>query len=168
MAEDRRLGGQRAAEMSALLATIDLHAASAAETKDAQKEWERRAPAYRRYRRAMNGSLKTFTDAVPLLEQVKSMKGPPLTQIAPVAKRLTKASKSVAKVKPPGELASGHALIQSAWELADSAFKLRVDAVSQNSVDTAQRASSAAAGALMLYQRARADQQAVMEPPARQ
>jgi hypothetical protein len=168
MAEDRRLGGQRAAEMAALLATIDLHAASATQTKDAQKEWERRAPEYRRYRRAMNGSLKAFSDAMPLLEQVKSMKGPPLNQIAPVTKRLAKASKSVAKVTPPTELASGHALILSAWELADSAFKLRVDAVSQNSIDTAQRASSAAAGAVMLFQRARADQQAIMEPPARQ
>ena len=67
---------------------------------------------------------------------------------------------------PPVELASAHALIVSAWELADNAFRLRLEAVSANSVDTAQRASSAAAGALMLYQRARADQLAVMEPPA--
>jgi hypothetical protein len=58
-------------------------------------------------------------------------------------------------------------LIRSAWELADSAFRLRLQAVSQNSVDVAQRASSAAAGSLMLYQRARADQLAAMEPPAR-
>jgi hypothetical protein len=64
-------------------------------------------------------------------------------------------------------LASTHALIRSAWELADTAFRLRLESVSQNSVDVAQRASSAAAGALMLYQRARADQLAAMEPPAR-
>jgi hypothetical protein len=57
--------------------------------------------------------------------------------------------------------------VQSAWELADNAFRLRLESVSMNSIDVAQRASSAAAGALMLYQRARADQQAVMEPPAR-
>ena len=49
-------------------------------------------------------------------------------------------------------------MIGSAWELAQNAFRLRVEAVSANNVDVAQRASSAAAGALMLYQRARADQ----------
>jgi hypothetical protein len=36
----------------------------------------------------------------------------------------------------------------------------------ENNVDMAQRASSAAAGALMLYERARADQLTAMEPPS--
>ena len=96
------------------------------------------------------------------------MRGPAANAIAPLSKRLSKSAKSIARVKAPEELASGHALIRSAWELADNAFRLRADAVAQNSVDVAQRASSAAAGALMLYHRARADQQTVMEPPARQ
>jgi hypothetical protein len=115
----------------------------------------------------MNGSFQTFDDALVSLEQVKTMRGPQVTAIAPLSKRLARASKTVGKVNPPEELASGHALIRSAWELADNALRLRADAVSQNSVDVAQRASSAAAGALMLYQRARADQQATMEPPSR-
>ena len=66
----------------------------------------------------------------------------------------------------PEELAPAHAMIASAWELAQNAFRLRLEAVSANNIDAAQRASSAAAGALMLYQRARADQLTVMEPPA--
>jgi hypothetical protein len=37
--------------------------------------------------------------------------------------------------------------------------------VSTNNVDGQQRASSAAAGALLLYQRARAEQLAIMEKP---
>jgi hypothetical protein len=69
-------------------------------------------------------------------------------------------------VKAPVELASAHAIIGSAWELAQNAFRLRVESVSANNIDTAQRASSAAAGALMLYQRARSDQLTLMEPPA--
>jgi hypothetical protein len=95
------------------------------------------------------------------------MRGPTVDAISPLSKKLARSAKSVAKVKAPEELASGHALIRSAWELADNALRLRADAVSQNSIDIAQRASSAAAGALMLYQRARADQQTAMEPPAR-
>ena len=69
-------------------------------------------------------------------------------------------------MKAPEELAPSHAIISSAWELAQNAFTMRVQAVSANNIDTAQRASSAAAGALMLYQRARADQLTMMEPPA--
>ena len=124
------------------------------------------APVYRRYRRSTNAAFKVFGEAVVALEQVKSMNGPPVNSIDSLTKRLTTASKSFRKVDAPDELAEGHALIASAWELADNAFRLRVEAVSANSVDVAQRASSAAAGALMLYQRARADQLAVMEPPA--
>jgi hypothetical protein len=167
-AEDKRLGGHRTGDVAALLATIDLEAATAVRYREANRRWQKRAPEYRRYRRAMNGSFKTFEGALPALEDVKAMRGPSTTAIAPLSKRLSKSAKSVAKVKAPEELASGHALIRSAWELADNALRLRADAVSQNSVDVAQRASSAAAGALMLYQRARADQQTVMEPPARQ
>jgi hypothetical protein len=165
-AEDRRLGGQREGEIAALLSTIDLQASSATAARDARKEWERRAPAFRTYRRRTNGIFKVFGEAALALEQVKSMSGPPINAIAALTKRLASAGKSFAKVKPPDELAPGHAIITSAWELADNAFRLRVEAVSANDMDLAQRASSAAAGALMLYQRARAEQLAAMEPPA--
>ena len=165
-AEDKRLGGQRAGDVAALLATIDLEAAVAVRLREATRRWQKRAPAYRRYRRAMNGSFKVFDDALPLLEQVKAMRGPISSAIAPLSKKLARSEKSVAKVKAPDELAPAHALIRSAWELADNALRLRAEAMLQNSIDLAQRASSAAAGALMLYQRARADQLAMMEPPA--
>lgn len=164
--EDRRLGGQRAGDVTALLATIDLRTASAIAHRETRKEWERRAPLFRRYRRSTNGAFKAFADALQSLEQIKTMNGPPVTTIASMTRRLNAASRNFKKVMAPNELASAHALIASAWELADNAFRLRLEAVSANSVDVAQRASSAAAGALMLYQRARADQLTVMEPPA--
>ena len=164
--EDRRLGGQRDGDVAALLATIDLQTASAIEERETRKEWERRAPTFRKYRRSTNAAFKVFADAVLALEQVKTMSGPPVNSISSLTKRLTSASRSFRKVVAPGELAAAHAVIASAWELADNAFRLRMEAVSANSVDVAQRASSAAAGAMMLYQRARADQLTVMEPPA--
>jgi hypothetical protein len=167
-AEDKRLGGQRAGDVAALLATIDLQAATAIERREKRKQWEKREPAFRRYRRATNGSFNAFKDAVLALEQVKDMSGPPVNTIDPLTARLSRAGRSLEKVTPPDELSSAHALIRSAWELAANAFRLRVESVSANSVDLAQRASSAAAGALMLYNRARADQLAAMEPPPRQ
>ena len=165
-AEDRRLGSQRPGDVAALLATIDLEAAVAVRTREAERRWQKRAPEFRRYRRAMGGSFKAFDEAVIALEQVKAMRGPSPAMVNAVSKRLARSSKTVSKVRAPEELAPSHALITSAWELADSALRLRLAAVSQNSVDVAQRASSAAAGALMLYTRERSDQQAAMEPPA--
>lgn len=164
--EDKRLGGQRAGDIASLLATIDLQTASVIQNRDTRKQWEKRAPVFRRYRRSTNGAFKVFGDAVAALEQVKTMSGPSITTLDALNKRLSSAARGFRKVVAPDELAAGHALIASAWELADSAFRLRLEAVSANSVDVAQRASSAAAGALMLYQRARADQLTLMEPPA--
>jgi hypothetical protein len=164
--EDQRLGGHRAGEIAALLTTIDLEAAAAIKYRDAKREYNRRAPAFRKYRRSTNTAFKVFKDATMALEQVKSMTGPPATTIAPLSKRLAQVNKGFRKVQPPMELAQGHAVIASAWELADNAFRLRMEAVSSNNIDIAQRASSAAAGALMLYQRARAEQLTAMEPPS--
>jgi hypothetical protein len=165
-AEDQRLGGQRAGEISALLETIDLEAASAIEYREAKREYDKRAPVFRKYRRSTNAAFKVFKDATSALEQVRAMNGPPANAIEPLTKRLARANKSFRKVDAPDELASNHAVIASAWELADNAFRLRLQAVASNSIDVAQRASSAAAGALMLYQRARAEQLSAMEPPA--
>jgi len=164
--EDRRLGGQRPGDIAALLDTIDLEASAAIAAREARQVYEKRAPAYRKYRRSTNGAFKVFTDAAIALEQVRSMNGPAVSAIGPLTKRLATASRGFQKVRAPADLASAHAIIGSAWELAQNAFRLRLEAVSANNIDIAQRASSAAAGALMLYQRARTDQLTLMEPPA--
>jgi hypothetical protein len=165
-AEDQRLGGHRAGEIAALLETIDMEAATAIKYREDKREYDRQAPAFRKYRRSTNGAFKVFTDATAALEQVRSMNGPPATSIEPLTKKLAKATRSFRKVVAPGALTEEHALIASAWELADNAFRLRLEAVASNSIDVAQRASSAAAGALMLYQRARAELLSTMEPPS--
>jgi hypothetical protein len=166
-AEDKRLGGRRDGDIAALLATIDLQAATAIDLREAQEQFEKRSPAYRRYRRAMNGSFDVFKRATIPLEQIRAMSGPVPDTIGPLAQRMARAARNIDKVQPPDELAQGHALIRSAWDLADNAFRLRLEAVADNNMDVAQRASSAAAGALMLYQRARSVQQSVMDPPGK-
>jgi hypothetical protein len=163
--EDQRLGGQRPGDIAALLATIDLQATTAMATREARRQFDRRAPVFRKYRRSTNSAFKVFNDAATALEQVRSMTGPPVNVIGPLTKRLASVSRGFQKVRAPEELAPQHAIISNAWELAQNAFTMRVQAVSSNNIDIAQRASSAAAGALMLYQRARAEQLTTMEPP---
>jgi hypothetical protein len=160
-----RLGSQRAGEVAALLATIDAQAETELQAKDNRKDWEKRERGYRRYRRSMNSSFNVFRDATASLDQIRTLTGPPLHTIAPIEKRLSAAAVKIGKVTAPPDLATGHALLRSAWELAATALRLRSESVSSNSIDVAQRASSAAAGALLLYQRARTDLTTAMAPP---
>jgi hypothetical protein len=163
--EDARLGRQRPAEIAALLATITLQAESAVASRERVKAWEKRAPLFRRYRRATNGSFDAFKDATVALEQVKAMSGPSVAALSQLVKRLERSGRSMAKVEPPAELITAHDLAKSAWDLALRSLHLRLASVAGNNMDDAQRASSAAAGALMLHYRARADLLAAMEAP---
>ena len=166
--EDAKLGQRQPGDIAALIATLDAQIDAARVMKVSREQWSKRAPLYRRYRRAMNSSFSMFKSATYPLEQVRAMSGPQSGDIGSLSKRLAGAERRIAKIVPPQELAASHALVRSAWELAQNALRLRLQSVSGNSVTGAQQASSAAAGALMLYQKARADQQAVMEKPAHQ
>ena len=165
--EDARLGQLQPGEVSALLATIDVEAEAARQVREAQAAWKQRAPGYRRYRRATNSAFRDFKAATVALDQVKKMTGPPTNTVGPLAAKLTRSARKLAQVEPPPDMAGAHALVRSAWELAENAFRLRLESVADNNVEVALQASSAAAGALMLYERARADQLALMAQPAR-
>ena len=80
--------------------------------------------------------------------------------------RVTQASMQVARLVVPAETAEAHGLLKNAIQLASRAADSRLRAIAAGDMQRAWEASSAAAGALMLYQRARADQLTVMEPPA--
>ena len=69
------------------------------------------------------------------------------------------------RVVPPEGLAPVHALFRSAWTMAEQAFALRLSAAADNDLARAAQAPSAAAGALMLLARARADLEAALARP---
>jgi hypothetical protein len=72
----------------------------------------------------------------------------------------------MAGTNPPPTLSSAHAMLKSAWELADSALKIRLIAVESGDARRASEASAAAAGALMMIERATDDLDAVLKPPS--
>ena len=166
--QDAKLGGRRASDVTALIATLEAQVDAARRWQLALDQYEMRAPGFRLYRRSMAGSLSTFKAATKSLEEVRQMVGPKPAAITPVAKRLASGNRNLYRVKPPVELALGHALVRSAWELAENAFRLRLAAANSNNIEGARQASSAAAGALMLFAKARAELDGVMQKPARQ
>jgi hypothetical protein len=165
--EDARLGRRQPGDIAALLSTLDARIDDAERLQLARDRWKDRAPLYRRYRRSMRSVFSAFDAVAARLDEVKAMSGPSVKIVERTATTLERREQTLIRVEPPPELAAPHALIRSAWELAGHAFVLRLKAVAANDVNVARQASSAAAGAVMLYQRGRTDlTRAMAEPTA--
>jgi hypothetical protein len=85
--------------------------------------------------------------------------------LRPLADVLGRETRVLSRIDPPAELSAIHALFRSASELALSAARLRLDAVETADLELARRASSAAAGSLMLLSKAKMDLDAALRPP---
>jgi hypothetical protein len=162
---DTALGAKRPAEMAALLAALDADADTARRLRLARDQWKLREPEYRSYRRAVLPALRELRRATPPLEDIRQQAGPTPSTLKRVMARFYKARPAVKGTTPPEALASPHALLQSAWDLADNALSLRLRAVESGDSTRAAEASAAAAGALMLLARAREDIDRVLKPP---
>ena len=167
VAADERLGRSRPGEMAALSATLDAELDSARLLRLARDQWELRAPGFHRYRQSVAGQIKTLTRAEPNLEDVRAQAGPSPAVLTRLLDTLRRAARRLAAIVPPMELVPVHALLRSACEMAENAATLRLQAATANDLDRSQQASSAAAGALLLLAKARADLDAALQPPVR-
>ena len=108
----------------------------------------------------------TLAELSSSLDLIRSLAGPPPFELRPVAQRLSRASRRLALVEPPTELAPVHAVFRSAFSLAENAVQLRLDAAQAADIELAKQAAAAASGAMMLLTKARADLDAALQPPA--
>lgn len=162
---DARLGGQRPGEIDGLLMTLEAQLESARAIQLARDQWELREPEARRYRRAVTTPLRAITNHTAALEDVRAQAGPQATRLPAIIERWRREGLRLDQITPPTNLESVHALFRSAWAMAEQAFTLRLSAAAGNDGARAQQASSAAAGALMLLGRARADLDAALTRP---
>lgn len=163
---DAKLGSKRPAELTAMLGALDTSAESARRLRLARDQWRLREPDYRSYRRSVAPALRELSRVEDPLEDIRAQAGPSPGILARVARRFYRARPSMAGTTPPPSLAAAHALLQSAWDLADNAFTLRLRAVQTGDLSRATEASAAAAGALMLVARAREDLDKALTPPS--
>jgi hypothetical protein len=162
---DARLGAKRPAEVQGLLDTLDSRLESGRAGQEARVQGVLRAPGARKYRRAINLSLRSISRTTPDLEDVRAQAGPAAKRLPSIIDRWRKDGTRLDQITPPPDLQPVHALFRSAWEMGEQALALRLSAASGNDAARAQQASSAAAGALMLLARARADLAAAIAPP---
>jgi hypothetical protein len=163
--DDAALGRKRPDAMATVLAALDADAETARRLRLARDQWQLRQPEFRSYRRAVQPALRELQRAAVPLEDIRQQAGPAPSTLKRLMARLYRARPAVKGTTPPAALSAPHALLQSAWDLADSAVALRLRAVESGDSARAAEASAAAAGALMLMARAREDIDKALKPP---
>ena len=164
-ASDQALGGYRPDEVKAILASIEERLDAARRLRLERDRWALRAPELRAYRESMNDSLQKLTRLRVLLEDIKALTGSGPDALGAILRASAEIQKVAAEVHPPLELRDLHSLVMSATQLAENAAKLRREAALTGDMSRAWDASSAAAGALMLSDRVRAEMQTAFRPP---
>ena len=101
----------------------------------------------------------------PALENIKSLAGSSPAALSAIENASAQILRAVSLVLAPEDLRAAHALLVSAAQLADSAARIRREAVLSTDLARAWDASSAAAGSLMLTARARGEIETMLKPP---
>ena len=162
---DRRLGGQRPDRVAALLATVQADLDAARRLRLARDQWAVKAVTFRSYKQSVAQPVSELTLMQRGLDDIKRLAGPTAPVLRRLADRASTAVRGLGLVVPPSDLAAIHALFVSAAQLAGQAVAVRQHAVESGAIDRAWQASAAAAGALMLLQRAERDLAQALVPP---
>ena len=124
-----------------------------------------RLPELRSYRELMSGALQRLVRLGPALEDIKGLAGSGPEALGSILKTAAEVTRVAAETHVPEELRDIHSLLTSATQLAGAAAKLRREAALTGNMARAWDASSAAAGALMLSERARVEMQSAFRLP---
>jgi len=162
---DAALGSRRPDSVASLLAAVEAELDAARRLRLARDRWELRLPQLRRYHAAITMTIADLDRVKAQLEDIKALAGPAPAMLSSIQRAAGQVMKASTLIVPPEEMQGAHALVQSAAQLADSAAQVRREAVLTGDFARAWDASSAAAGALMLIDRARADMQATLQQP---
>jgi hypothetical protein len=163
---DAALGRRRPLEVLALDSAVAGLLDKARAQRLALDQYALRSETFREYRRALDVIFKAVGSLGREVEAVKAMAGPKPAAIPRLIGQLKEAAERLTMQRPPAQLEDTHAVLQSAVHLMSEGFRMRHEAVLANDVQLAQNASSAAAGSLLLLQRARSDIDTFFSPPA--
>jgi hypothetical protein len=151
---DNELGRARPGTITSLLATLDARVEKARQARLTLDGWELRRGAIVAYRRSVSGPLATLARLRSWLQDVRELAGPSPAQLDRLEQRAALAQRQIAEFHPPSDLQGPHDLLIAASRMAALAATTRRRAIASGVMPTAWEASSAAAGALMMLDRA--------------
>ena len=165
VSRDAKLGRKRPEEINALLEQVRVQLDSARRLRLARDQWHERAASYRAYKMGAAPIVNAMTRAQRSLDDIKRLAGSDAAVLVGLGDRLATHVKALNVLAVPDELKPAHALLMSAVKLAETAVKTRRQAVASGELQLAWDASSAAAGSMMLLNKAREDMEAAVRLP---
>ncbi len=164
-ARDSALGHSRPDVMSEVAASLERYLDTARQLRLARDQWNARKPVLADYADRIAPALRALRRARPALDDVRTFSGPSVRVLTKTDLALTDADARLRNAPAPDEARAAHAIVLSAVQLARNAVRLRRDAIERADMQRARDASAAAAGALMMSDRARDDIERALKPP---
>jgi hypothetical protein len=162
---DDKLGRRRPQATGALLATLDMRLANARRLRLERDAWTARLNTLRAYQRSVDSSMERFRESIDDLQEIKALAGPSSRALGRLSDRTAKSLEQLGRMRPSADLQTVHGMLTSAFQMAGQAATARHNAIRTTSMDAAWRASSAAAGALLMFERANEELQRLAAPP---
>ena len=162
---DDKLGRKRPEMTAALLATLDSRLDSARRLRLARDAWTTRREGLLKYQATVASSIDRFRRSISALEQIRQLSGPSPSGLQPLAIRLTESLRDLTRTTPPAEAEAIHTMLANAVQTAIRAATSRRIAVTTGDMATAWEAASAAAGALLMFERAQDELRKLNSPP---
>ena len=128
----------------------------AAEARRAAADERRRQAALRAWYAGLRAAVDAFAATRSALDDIRSAARPSLAVLATTEQRLQDAADGLAGHEPPAGGHPAHDLLRQAFRLASAAAQQRLHAVGRADARAAWDSAAAAAGALMLFDRAAA------------
>jgi len=163
--KDEQLGRQRPMSFRTLVTVLEAQLESARQRRLDLDRWRYRDQTYRAYRKGIDNSLTHLADVTRAIEAIRAMSGPKLRDLKSAERDLLEARAAVMLAKPPDELQASHDALVSGVQLMQAAVSARRTAMTSASLEAARNASAAAAGAILLVERARGEINAFFAPP---
>ena len=163
--DDERLGHKRPEMVQALNASLRVHLDNARRLRLLRDQWLSRRAAYREYEKSVKNQILQLVKAQPALDAIKRLEGPPPEALATLRGRLDGGADRLSRLTVSDDIRGAHDLLVGAWRSAETAVRTRQDAIGAGDMPTAWRASSAAAGALLMLSRVQGEIRRLLEPP---
>jgi hypothetical protein len=151
--------------MAALMASLDAKLDTARRLQLARDQWANRLEVMREFQQAVGEPAAMLRACRTRLEAIRQLDSTPRRSLLWLAAQMSLVTRLLADVKPPVGAETALGLLTTATQLASRAVSSRQQAVSTGDMQPAWEAASAAAGALMLLDRASEELQRLMRTP---
>jgi hypothetical protein len=165
--EDVRLGRRRPETIRSLRAALLAELDAARDLRQRRDQWRMRRGMYRAYVERVSVQVAQLERAKGELRAIRDLAGPPPARMRTLRNRLLNGTERLSAVTAPEQLRSTHELLIAAWALAERGVESRHAFIDSGDLEIARQASAAAAGSLMLLERAQAEMRAALQPPVR-